>query len=180
MRDRNVATRYARALLDALPTEQGAEEADQFLTALARAVDESDEFRSLMFAPAVPRQARVAVLSGLAQQHGMPERMVNFLRTVVENNRTRSLGSIAEVFHEEREKAAGIVPAEITTAIPIADDLVQRAQAALERVCGKRVRLTTRTDPDLLGGAVTRLGSTMYDGSLRTQLERLRTKMMQE
>jgi F-type H+-transporting ATPase subunit delta len=180
MKDRKVATRYARALLEALPDDKGAEEADRFLTGLSRALDESDEFRTLIFNPAVPRQARLSVLEGLAAQHGMHEFVANFLRTIVAKNRAGSIASIAEVFHEERERAAGIVPAEITTAIPLTDDLVQRARTALERATGKRVQLTTKTDPELLGGAVTRLGSTMYDGSLRTQLARLRTKMMQE
>ena len=180
MKDRKVATRYARALFTALPTEKSSEEADQFLSALARAMDESSEFRTLLFDPAVPRDARTGVLVALAKQHAMPEHVVNFLRTVVANNRTGSLKSIAEVFREVREAAAGIVPAEITTAIPLSVEMFQRARTALERGTGKRVRLTAITDPALLGGAVTRVGSTLYDGSLRTQLERLRNKMVQE
>lgn len=180
MKDRKVATRYARALLGALPDARKAEKADLFLQALTAAMEESAEFRTLLLDPAVPRDARAKVLASLAKQHAMPEQVVNFLRTVVQNNRTASLVSIGKVFREEREAAAGIVPAEITTAVPLPDDLFQRARKALERVTGKRVRLSAVIDPALVGGAVTRVGSTMYDGSLRTQLERLRNKMTQE
>ena len=110
----------------------------------------------------------------------MPRQVVNFLRTLVDHRRTPVLPSIAQLFHEERERAAGVVPAEIATAVPLDDALRRRAQQALERATGKRVRLSSRTDPGLIGGAVTKVGSVVYDGSLRTRLDRLRTTMVQE
>lgn len=180
MKDRKVAARYARALLAALPTDQEAEKVDEFLTALGQAMEDSADFRALMLDPAIPSGVRLEVLINLAQQQGSSDQLNNFLQTVVKNNRTSSIASIAVVFHEEREAAAGIVPAEITTAIPLTDQLQDRVRSALERATGKKVRLTSITDPALLGGAVTRLGSTVFDGSLRAQLERLRTKMIQE
>jgi F-type H+-transporting ATPase subunit delta len=179
MKDRKLATRYARALLASLPAEQ-AEQADRFLTALREATDQSAEFRDLMLDPAVPRTTRNSVLRALAEQHDMPRLVLNFLATVVDHNRTSSLPSIAEVFREERERAAGILPAEITTAVPLTDDLRERTRLALEQATGQKIRLTAKTDNGLIGGAVTRVGSTVYDGSLRTQLNRLREKMTQE
>ena len=116
----------------------------------------------------------------LSQQFVASEHVNNFLDTLVRNNRTGSIASIATVFHEEREAKAGIVPAQITTAVPLSDELKERARAALERATGKKVRLTSTTDPKLVGGAVTRMGSTVFDGSLRTQLQQLRNKMIQE
>ena len=67
--------------------------------------------------------------------------------------------------------------AEMTTATPITEEMKQRARSALERVTGAKVRLTCNVKPDLIGGAVTKIGSTVYDGSLRSQLEQLRRKM---
>jgi len=180
MKDRKVAARYARALLAALPTDQEAEKVDEFLTALGDAMEDSADFRALMLDPAVPSGVRLEVLVALSNQHGASEHLTNFLSTLVKNKRTSSLPSIAVVFHEEREAAAGIVPAEITTAVPLSEEMANRARTALERATGKKVRLTSTTDPALLGGAVTRLGSTVLDGSLRSQLQQLRNKMMQE
>ena len=104
----------------------------------------------------------------------------NFMVTIVDHNRTTSLPSIAEVFHEVREEAAGIVPAEITTASPLTGELKERTMRALEQMTGRKIRLTTHVDPEILGGAVTRVGSNVYDGCLKTQLDQLRRKMTQE
>lgn len=180
MKDRKLATQYARALLACLPGVDSAEQADQFLSALRRAIDESEELRGLMLDPAFPRSARSAVLVALAERHGMPRQVVNFLRIVVDHGRTPALASIAQLFHEERERAAGILPAEIATAAPLSEELKHRAGLALERATGKRIRLSSRTDPSLIGGAVTKVGSVVYDGSLRTRLDRLRESMVQE
>ena len=110
----------------------------------------------------------------------MTAQVANFFSAVVNHNRTTSLPSIAEVFHEEREAAMGVVPADITTAQPLSDDLKQRTLRTLEQITGRKVRLASQVDPEILGGAVTRIGSTVYDGSLRTQLAQLRRKMTQE
>jgi F-type H+-transporting ATPase subunit delta len=180
MKDRKVATRYARALLASMPDEQTAEAADDFLAALRNAISESQEFRSLLLDPAVSRATRKAVLSALAERNGMPTLVRNFLATVVDHNRTAALDSIAQVFHEEREAALGVVPAEIVTAWPLTEDLKRRTLSALEHLTGSKVRLVPRLDPDILGGAVAKIGSTVHDGSLRTHLAMLRRRMTQE
>jgi len=178
--DRKLATRYARALLTSLPDAQAAERADEFLTAIRESLAESAEFRDLLHDPAVPRGTRRQVLRTLAQRAEMPVQVANFMATIVDHSRTTSLSTIAEVFHELREEAAGIVPAEITTAWPITDDLKERTMKALQQITGRKIRLSTNLDPELLGGAVTKVGTTVYDGSLKTQLDQLRRKMTQE
>jgi len=180
VKDRKLATRYARALLASLPEGPAAEEADRFLGALSQAMDESDDFRGLMFDPAVPSSARKSVLRSLAEQANMPVQVGNFLATIVDHSRASSIVSIAEVFHGEREKQAGIVAAEITTAWPLTEDLKQRTLQVLEQMTGRKVRLTAQVQPEVLGGAVTRVGSEIHDGSLKTQLDQLRRKMTQE
>ncbi len=180
MKDRKLASRYARALLASLPDPASAEAADRLLDAIRVALDQSPEFRDLLRDPAVPTATRREVLQTLARRADMPVQVANFLATIVDHNRLAALGSIAEVYHEERERAAGIVSAEIVTASPLADDLKQRTQRALEQITGRKVRLTASLDPALLGGAVTKVGSVVYDGSLRSQLDRLRRRMAQE
>jgi len=180
MKDRKLASRYARALLASLSDPSIAEHADQFLNVLRQSMDESEDFRNLLLDPAVAKRTRSEVLTKLAENAGMPDQIGNFLKTIVDHDREASLPAIAEVFHEVREEAAGIVPAEITTAVPLTDDLKERTLKVLEGMTGRKVRLTTQLDPQILGGAVTKVGSTVYDGSLKTQLAQLRRKMTQE
>ena len=179
MKDRKVAARYARALLSAISAPDEAESVDRFLTGLGDAMRQPD-FRDMMLDPALSRSARKSALADLAQRAGHDHRVTNFLSTLIDNNRFGCLPSIAAVFHEERERAQGIVPAEISTAVPLTDEMKQRARVALEKLTGQKIRLTSRVEPKLIGGAVTRVGSTVYDGSLRTQLTQLRRKMAQE
>jgi F-type H+-transporting ATPase subunit delta len=179
MKDRKLATRYARALLSLLDPAR-AESADQFLDALRRAMLASPETRDLLLDPAVPAAERRRALRGLARQVGQPPVIEHFLAAVVDHNRTASLPSIAVVFHEERERRMGIVPAEITTARPLEPAQQARAREALERATGQTVRLSCKVEPGVLGGAVTRIGSKVYDGSLRSQLDRLRERMVEE
>ena len=180
MKDRQLASRYARALLDSIPNRDTAEEVDRFLGSLGEALEESREFRDLLYDPAVPKATRESVLRTLAERSGMMVQVANFLSAVVSHNRITSLPSIATVFHEQREAAMGVVPAEITTARPLGDNLKERTLRTLEQISGRKVRLTSQVDPGILGGAVTKIGSTVYDGSLRTQLAQLRRKMTQE
>lgn len=180
MKDRKLAVRYAKALLSVFPDPTQAEKTERFLTALGHAMQQSPEFRDLMLDPAFTREARTKAVRSMAGQAGLPAQVGNFMQLLVDNNRAASIPSIAEVFAEEREKALGIVPAELTTATPISDELSERARKAVERMTGNRVRLTCRVEPALLGGAVTRIGSRVYDGSLRTQLNRLQNRMARD
>ncbi len=180
MRDRRLAVRYARALLGALPDPAQAESADAFLSSLRAAMNQSSELRAILLDPAVPGEQRTKALQALATAAQQPVQLANFFAALVDHNRTAALPSIAEVFHEEREAAAGIVPAEITTASPMPDELRAQAERAIAKMTGQKVRLTCTVDPKLIGGAITRVGSTVYDGSLRNQLTQLRRQMAQE
>ena len=91
MKDRKVATRYARALLASLPDNETAEKADRFLEAIRGAIEESAEFRDMLLDPAVPRNVRTSVLRTLAEQNEMPHQVGNFLATVVEHQRASAL-----------------------------------------------------------------------------------------
>ena len=180
MKDRKLAVRYARALFAAYPDPAQNEPIARFLITLGESICGSRELRDRLLDPAVSRARRKAVLTGLAQQAGLPQGVSNFLTTLVNNNRVAALATIATVFEELREHAAGIAPAEITTAVPLSDDQRQRAERAVEKLTGLNVRLTCKVEPEMIGGAVTRIGSTIYDGSLRTQLQQLRRRMAEE
>ena len=180
MKDRKLAERYARALLSALADTGVAEAADAFLGGLGRAVGESDEIRNMLLNPAVPRSVRKKALWSLAERQGLPRVVGKFLDTVVDNGRLAQLPAIAIAVHEQREKAQGIIPAALSSAAPLGPDLQDKVRASLERLTGRRIRLTCSVDPALVGGLVARIGSTVYDGTLRTQLGNLRRRMVGE
>ena len=180
MRDRKLASRYAGALLSVFPDPSQAESTDEFLTALSDAMDESGEFRDVLLDPAFPQSARKSILQTLARERGLSVQVSNFLATLVDNNRLGALPSIALVFHELREEALGVVPAEITTATPLDQEMRDRTKNAIEKMMGRKVRLDCKVEPNLIGGAVTKIGSKVYDGSLRSHLTELRRRMAQE
>lgn len=180
MKNRKLAARYARALLDAAPDPAQAETIDEFLAALAGAMESSRALRDQLLDPGVPRSSRKKALALIAESHGMPAIVKNFFFTVVDHGRTSDLPMIAEVYRELRQGEAGILSATMTTAVALPDDLRQRAREALERRTGRRIELSFDVEPSIIGGAVTRVGSTLYDGSVRTQLRQLRRRMIQE
>jgi F-type H+-transporting ATPase subunit delta len=120
------------------------------------------------------------VLADLAAAHGVPAEVGRFLGILLDNGRLPLLRTIAAVFREEREAGSGIVKATITSAQPLNPELRLQAERSIARLTGRKVRLEEQVDGSLLGGAVTRVGSMVYDGSLRTQLERLKRRMSQE
>ena len=180
MKDRKLATRYAKALLGALPDAAAQNLADEFLAALGASLKSNAELRAFLLDPATPAGAKKSLLDQLATARQVPDRVKTFVSMVVDNGRLAALPSIAEVFHQERERAQGIVSGTLTTAAPIGDDLASRAADALTRLSGRRVQLRLRLDPEILGGAVAQVGSMVYDGSVRTQLDRLRQRIAKE
>ncbi len=180
MRDRKLATRYARALLGALPTPAEQNLADEFLAALANSMTQNAELRGFFLDPASPANAKKSLLASLCVARNLPDRVRTFLEMIVDNARLANLPAIAEVFHLERESGQGMVSATLTVAAPLTPELKARAASALEQLSGKKVNLTIEIDPGLLGGAVTQVGSMVYDGSLKTQLARLRRTMGEE
>jgi F-type H+-transporting ATPase subunit delta len=180
MRDRKLATRYARALLGALPTTAEQDLADEFLNALASGVRTNAELRGFLLDPASSTTAKKSLLENLCASRGVPDRVTTFLGLMVDNARLASLPSIAEVFHLERESAQGSVSATLTAAAPLTSEHRVRAAKALGTLTGRKVNLTVEIDPGLLGGAVAQVGSMVYDGSLKAQLARLRRTMGEE
>jgi len=180
MKDKKLATRYARALLSALPDAAAQDAAGAFLTTLGEALSSQPHARAFLENPATPAAPKKDLLGRLAAEGGVSGRVVTFLGVVVDHGRVSSLPSIASVFRTEREAAQGTVSGTLTTAAPVNAETASRIAAALSRLAGRKVNLTTGVDPALLGGAVARVGSMVYDGSVRTQLERLRRTMGEE
>ena len=177
MIDSSVARRYARALL-ALGLEEGRHEkfGDE-LDAVVRALDESQEARDMALNPGYSAQQRQGVVGTLASQLQLSPTVVNFLRLLVERQRLPGLPQIARAFRELVDAQVGRVRAVVTSAQPLSPDELSRIQSTLASATRKSIALEAKTDPSIIGGVVTQVGATLFDGSLKTQLERLREEL---
>jgi len=173
------AGRYARAL-----AEIAGEKDAKALEALTAEIDllaasaGSDAALLRFFDSPVGNDAhRRAATEALAKSAGLSDLAKRFLAVLVEHRRVGALKGIAAGLAEFRDRAAGIVPAEATFAVAPAPAEEKAMQQALEQMTGSRVRLSVKVDPGLLGGVTARVGSRIYDGSLRTRLHSLHRRL---
>jgi F-type H+-transporting ATPase subunit delta len=124
--------------------------------------------------PTVAYEQKVKVLSELIARTKVRPTTANFLRTLLKNQRLAELPQVNAKLAQVLDERAGVVSAEITSARPISASTKALLEEKLSELTGKKARLTFTTDESLLGGLVTRIGSTIYDGSVSNQLRRLR------
>ena len=178
--DTAVAKRYAKALWRTLAGgagEETPERAARILEQLATAAREHEQLRRLLANPAVDVGRKAAVLDAIAERLGAGPVLRRFVRLVAERERAGRLEAIAAAFRARVDEAAGIVNAEVCAPRPLGPEEVRALERSLAATTGRKVRLRTSTEPELLGGLVTRIGDVIYDGSLRHQLARLRERM---
>ena len=176
----SIARRYARALLD-VATEAGRADAvsDQLL-AFASSMSDNRELSDVLLNPAYSTAQRGRVVEGLIQASGGLEPVLaNTLRLLVDRNRLGYLPDIARLYRDMADAKAGRVRGHVTSAVPLTLDTVQKLSASLRTLTQREVVLEPRVDPSVLGGVAAQVGSTLYDGTLRTQLEQMRRELKQ-
>ena len=175
-----VASRYAKALVDVVLAPGSSVDAAQVLIRL-RAVDElistSSDLRTALLSPAVSPSRKRAVIEKLTAPIGVDRKVRNFLFVVIDHRRVHEFSSIVEAFEVLLDERLGFVRADVASAHPLNDAQRASLESQLSRLAGKKAKLNFSTDPTLVAGAVARVGSTVYDGSVRGQLERLRAKL---
>lgn len=173
----SLARRYARAIV-ALGTEHGnLDKLGADLRALATAMHDSSELVTALTNPAIRRADRRRVIDGLLQRIKTEPHTRNLVYLLLDGERLASLAAISREVDAMIEARAGRMRAEVTSARPLDDAQLTQITAALEKLSGKKVAVTRHEDPALLGGVVAKLGDTVYDGSLRTQLRNLRDEL---
>jgi F-type H+-transporting ATPase subunit delta len=175
-----VATRYANALADVVTSSGSAlrpRDAVTELHAIAETLEASRELREALATPAVPLNRKRAVVGRIADILKLSRITRNFLFVLVDHRRLDALSGIAQRFEEIVDERLGFARAEV--AAPRALDDAQRAalSAQLDRLTGKRVRMLFAIDESLVGGVLARIGSTVYDGSVRGQLRSLERRL---
>jgi F-type H+-transporting ATPase subunit delta len=173
----SLARRYARAVVE-IGTENGnLDKLGADLRALAAAMHDSNELVTVLTNPAIRRADRRRVLDGLLQRITAEPNTKNLVYLLLDGERLGSLEAISREVDAMIEARSGRLSAEVTSARPLDAGQLSEIITALEKLSGKKVAVTKREDPDLLGGVVAKLGDTVYDGSLRTQLRSLRDEL---
>jgi len=177
MTTRTSATRYARALLDVLLKESTAEQGAQDLGTVAALLAQFPELQRAFSNPAIPAARKRALVHELLPQLSLSAPVGKLLLMLAERDRLTLLPDLTAVYQERLEQLQQVVRAEVTTAEPLAADHLAALQQRLASATGSTVRVTTRVDPSIIGGVRAQIGSTVYDGSIATQLEAFRQKL---
>ena len=175
-----VASRYARALADVVTGPQAPETPDAVesqLRNLLELIQESADLRNLMESPAVNAAKKKALIETLASRLELSRTARNFLFVLVDHRRISLLGEILTLFRALVDEHAGMVEAHISSALPLGDSERTTLESALARKTGLRIRASYLVNPALIGGVVTRIGSTIYDGSVLEHLRLLKEKL---
>jgi F-type H+-transporting ATPase subunit delta len=174
-----VGTRYARALLDVVMAP-GSNIDPKVVVAELRQINDliraSNDLHNALLSPAVSPGRKRAVIGRLLPTD-ISKTVRNFLFVVIDHRRIHEMASIVEAYDNLLDERTGFIRADVTSAMVLADPQRQELEGELSRLSGKKARLTFTIDPALIGGVVARVGSVVYDGSVRGQLERLRVKL---
>jgi F-type H+-transporting ATPase subunit delta len=171
---------YANALADVALAQGAAEPVTQQLIGFGALYAESAELRNFLSSPAVTKEAKHRVIEKLLARVGGSKIVRNFLLVVVDHQRTHVLPEMIAAFQEVIRQRQGITEAQVSSAVELSKAQRAEMEFTLERLTGKRVEAKFSLEPGLLGGAVVRVGDTVYDGSLRTRLNDLRARLASE
>lgn len=172
-----LARRYAKAIFDIGSEQGGLDKMGADLRVLAKAMNDSPELVATLSNPAIGRGARKGIVDALLQRIGVVTVTRNAIYLLLEGERLGNLPEISKQLDAMIEEKAGRVMAEVVSAKPLDPSQLSQITATLEKLSGKKVSVSSRQDPDLLGGVVAKVGDTVYDGSLRTQLRNLRDEL---
>lgn len=174
----SVNIRYARALADAVfDSRTDVTMAEHDLNAIVTMVVESDALRRVWENPSIPAVQKRNILDALVERAGIVKIIRNFVAVLIDHQRIRNLPQIARQFERELNARLGYADAEVTSVHELDPQDREAIEQQVERVVGKKVRARYQTNKELLGGAMIRVGSTVYDGSIRGQLAKIREQL---
>jgi F-type H+-transporting ATPase subunit delta len=178
MTARSRAMRYARALLDVARAEADPVAVEQQLSAAAEVFRGHADLWKVMTNPAVPAPKKRAMVDTLLPRLEVGPIVTKTLQMLAGRDRVALLPEIVEQYRARLLDYQNVVRANVTSAVPLAEDRVKRLEQELAGLTGRRVVTTTTTDPAIVGGIVAQIGSTVYDGSVRRQLEKIRERLV--
>lgn len=178
-----IVARYADALADVVMARGSALSGPEALTQLqgfTSVFRSSADLRNALTSPAVPLSRKKAVVMRIGEDLGLSRITLNFLYVLIDHRRIAAVADITETFEQKLDERLGFARAEVTAARELSDPQRTALNAELERVAGKRIRMRVQVDDALIGGVVARIGSTVYDGSVRGRLQSMERRLTAE
>jgi F-type H+-transporting ATPase subunit delta len=177
---KSASLQYANALADVALVQGAAEPAAKQLGEFGAAYAASSELRTFLASPAVTPEQKHAVIEKIVARLGASKIIRNFLFIIADSHRTHLLPEIIASFQEVLRQRQGVAEAEISSAVALSAAQKQEFATTLARLTGKKIEPKYSLDAALLGGAVVRIGDTIYDGSLRNRLNEMRARLAAE
>jgi F-type H+-transporting ATPase subunit delta len=171
----SVTSTYARAFADVVFDQRlDAGKTLQEAQSLVALVASSRELREVWETPSIPAEQKRGVLDAIVARAEISRPVRNFMAVIIDHRRVQFLGPIVQQFERELDQRMGFAEAEITSARELGEVERRALEAQVEKFTGKKVRARYSRDESVLGGAIVKVGSTIYDGSVKGQLERIR------
>ena len=173
-----IARRYSAALADVVLDTGETETVKAELAGWTDLFRDSTDLQTVFSNPAIAHANKEKVLEGLIAKVKPSKPTANFLRVLLQNSRLTEIGEINDRFDSVLKERSGVVAAEIVSARELPEDERISFKANLEKLTGKKVNISYAINKDIIGGVVTRIGSTVYDGSVKTKLENLKEQLV--
>jgi F-type H+-transporting ATPase subunit delta len=178
MTNRTAATRYARALLEvAVKETTDLDQVERDLRSVVDLFNQQKELAHVLLNPVVPAPRKRAAMEALTARSGLLPMVSKLLVLLAERDRLVLIPDLHQSYLDRLLDHRNVIRAEITTTTPLAADRAKAIEASLARASGRTVTLSAKVDPSIIGGVVTRIGSTVYDGSVTRQLQRMKEKL---
>ncbi|MFZ0705568.1 MAG: ATP synthase F1 subunit delta [Candidatus Korobacteraceae bacterium] len=174
-----VASRYARALVDVVMKQKiDPAAAVQQVKSIVGAIEQSPDLRKVWEAPDIPAIQKRNLLDAIGKQVGLLHTIRNFFAVLIDHQRIAMVERIARQFEIELDAELGFAEAQVTSARPLSDGEKRELESRVASITGKKVRARYAANSELLGGVMVQVGSTIYDGTVRGQLEKLRQQLV--
>lgn len=177
MTKRQIAAQYAKALFSVAVSDGDPRLVGDELKGFAALVVEHPELKRTLTSAAIPTQNKRGVVGELVKRSAVSPLLREFLAIVARNDHFTTLGEIVEAYDKRLLQHLQVVSADVATAVPLSSAHQTALAKSLADLTGRQVQISHEVDPSLIGGVVARVGSTVYDGSVARQLERLRAEL---
>jgi F-type H+-transporting ATPase subunit delta len=175
---RVIAKRYAKALVELSEENKTVDATKADLAAFVGAVEAHTNVQKLFSSPVFTPNDKKAVIKEIAEKLGMQQSTQRFVEHLAETGRIRYVRDVFVAFEDLLAEKQNRAMAQLTTAVPLSGGDLDDIKKRLEAVTGKQVDISSQVDPSLIGGAKARIGSIIFDGSVKNQLSKMRNQLM--
>ena len=174
----SITRRYAEALISIGAEENSCERFETELTKVKNTLDENIELRNVLYSSAYPTKDRKGIFKEVFKRLDVSKNVENLFNLLIDKKRIEFFPNIFKTYGEIRDQIVGRVRAKVIVAKDMPEEPVSKLKESLERHSGKEVLLEIQKDPTIIGGVITKLGNVVFDGSIRTQLEKIKKSIV--